>query len=634
MAIFLWSMSFSVLGFGQTLTHDGSTPTNFDLDVTTLSITGPSWHRPDADVVPFFWTFMIYGDGNFELFETKIKNNFSFSHPYQYNTNGSANDSYPYLALLLERKTDTPPPSGGYFLPSAGAFPIPPPPYPPFGPSSPVPADISTSSPFPGFAPPPLIILNPNNKLTDGVGEVATGYSHWYRKDGLLKKYLEEDKIVAFPIGYKPFVDGRRDFLVFYYDDDLNLLDEFNDLSMAGFPLSYGAIDPPHFDVKNNISEMQSTNAFTSNFNQFEKMLVYEVDANYEKFNINSPGSPSELRWFPLLKSNDLLNASYKFLAVLYGDIKSGDLYNLKKGILGGGSEIPEYYIDTATHENFGFRDANLFTVQAHEPEDPNKLKIIKICKCGIDNYKITFDLEYCNEAEFEKATGATIVLEDNPDCILDCFEFIGSDRGIECTLGEACNSDRPCNQKFTLINPEDKKFCVEVVLAADPPYERCDHIQFSAIIHSANINLLWQQSILDYCVILHPWTSGVADEGITADEPPPKGSLEECNSNCLLETLIVVDTTIFDTINDNTILPHTFSKLIPNEVWEDKDLECEDQPNCCLDIVPKGGGANYWAIAAIVILFGFVAFTVYKVITIEDQIKKITLINNEEGIT
>jgi hypothetical protein len=582
MAIFLWSMIFSSLGFGQ-LEYNQPAVNNFELDVSDL-IDGLSSNLKKYKKSPFYRAFMIYGDGHFDLLnDVEIRATYDFDRQFYYE------NEYPGIVLLLERKTDdTPGFDDQFYYPDGGTGVI----------------DVNGGT-INGGRPPLLgnvhVNLDPGYRIITGTGRIGIDYSHNDETDD----YLESDKLVAFPIAYKPIADESNEIIIFYFDemaDGSNNFDSDNGLPFEAYL--------PHYDRVDRTVSASFMGVQKSNIGYFDKMIVYEISSDEERFKDLLPAPPppnpqEELRWFPLIKSSTLTSGvNYSFLAIMYGQTFNGANYQNEKAILGEDDLLPDSI--TVQSGTYAYEEAVLLEVTEGEPDDPNELKIVDICRCDDEYHVVKFRLEFCNVSEYTSASGATIVLNDIFD-VFSCIEFESSDslKNEPSFVNYKC-----CNTLFNGINSveEDKRFCLKTTGVSDlmEGDNYCRNFYFSAKINSEDLHLLYQDTVFEYCVFLHSVEcksleitdieiemqnsqaeiySKILNEspknvsGFIYKPQLPKFG-EVCGYNCVLNLNKVQKTKTKSSKSGNT---REISKLVPNSVWKNRTKKCKPSNNCCI---------------------------------------------------
>lgn len=558
-----------------------------DAQVLTEANSAPNAHfelgdLPERDTSenfvgdPFYQGFMILGDGNFvRLREQENLHNptgrlkagtlYDFDHEYLDYSNG-----YPGLLLLIDRKSGDDPPEAEQIVqpggPGNGMIEI-------HGAGSPGDKVEIRSVGFQDAPASPMI------QPAGTIEKIALGYSHHNNSSDPEKHryYLKSERIGAFPIAYRPAQSGK---LFFFYnsenDTDFEYYDEieFNSSGdKAGTVLSNyysGAVVPfdDLVDLMNGISS-EDPNVYFSDpgFDAgiFNSVIPYDIPVH--EINAKEAGGPDELRLFHLLKNNDLEEGkTYHFLAAMYdySDFDSEDEANYFNDMPDFAEKItlPERLILGDPEKPLHFVDAAMLSVKHGEPDDPNRLRVVEICRCGED-YQVTFELRFCNKSE-TPANGANIVLKGLADgglsleSMFSCYRLheVSPTGSKECCERKQCSSKHCCFEHE--LNGFDKKYCLRFgnsSLRAGTP-DSCGQILFTAIIDTANLHLLTEKSVMKYCV---NFSGGIDGQVI-------------CGGN------EVVNIEVFYPDPDN-ITQQT--GLAPNPVWESRNLTCSTSCWC-----------------------------------------------------
>ena len=596
MAVLVWSLLFSVGGFGQPLKYDKPTSI-FTFEIPTFTPPPPPLtHDPSRFGVfePFYNAFMIFGDGNFSQINGSITplTTFSITHPY---ISLDEDKEYPVLAVLIDRKTSNEPPEEQQFVRPDGNGT----------------AGVEASGASPGgddeiliSAHPPMVISTtpfPERRM-------AMEFSHFWIDplDGLEKYFLKERRISAFPIAYKPY-DGEG-LLLFFYNNDLSsdhfeYMKNYPDLvsplisAFGGHTLSYddtgtdfpGTYLPNYYGStglamvsnKANSINIQNVENFYNNsvdpaysFDKFKYVLPHTIDLMEGNTDITEN---EELRLFHLIKTGNLdflENKNHYFLAALYGPHTSRPLsitysanYNQVKSDLEAieSNPISDFFDDRP------FIDAQLLGITHGEPDDPNKLEVTNICKCnGVNEYVVTFNLEFCNEDPDHPATGASIILKDL-NALFSDFNLIRiTPESSECIIRSECNDN--CFYTFSreadgYIFSEanggyDYKFCVNFNDGKTISGGECANIYFTVKMAADDIEKLTKRSLWYYCVHLKGVPDAFADQ-------------ELCKYSDVLNP-INFEYEVIDT-NQN-LAKQSFSA---NQIWTDKDDDCPEEKGC-----------------------------------------------------
>ena len=337
---------------------------------------------------PLYWSFWIYGDGEYEPAHLR-----PYWNPKQYppptkKTSGppSANPTAKYTYTSTPSTTTYT--ATSFFIPRKGDDPIP-----GFVTNNTVTVTGGSSTP------------DVRKKLLDDGRKIYIEHSQGYYK------YKNEKS--AFAISYSPSDPciGSGQVLLFYNSElDLNtglftLKNIFNNPN-ALIP-NYGVSSPTPF---------WSSAKTIENFGaEFQNVFVWSFSPSYisnARSNLNplGVGNGGELRIFPTFETAAAptnANPAYA-LAILTSQCPppspppspyySPEAWDRLKKILGGLVSIPTSNSPIKIRENSWVVDVDTIYLKSGEPTDPNTLVIKKVCSCPEKNrFKVTFLLTYTN---------------------------------------------------------------------------------------------------------------------------------------------------------------------------------------------------------------------------------------------
>ena len=399
------------------------------------------------------------------------------------------------------------------------------------------------------FATTPTSPLTPGN-FSD---KIALGFSHFAIDPGY---YLKNERLTTFPIAYKPEKEG---VLLFYFGSDGN--SDFDYFKEDFISIQSGTILPNYYGdivLSNLIEKMRKIDVepggtyLPTGAGVFNHVIRHDILTD-EKNAYTAGGNTDELRLFHLIKNNILKeDQAYYFVAALYDISTSCDEEQRRADNLILDPLISFPCSLTIKGENYHYIGMDMLEIKEGEPDDPNWLKIVDICKCN-GKYLVTFELQFCNESD-TPTDGATIILNDK-DNLFSCCKLvdISSQQTEECLVRNQCSLG-PGTCDFNFIGrQEDERYCLSFPVDNQlglNEQEACASLIITAKMDAADIDRLIEDPVMDFCVYLHGSTSGA----------------RVCADNIVLR---------------NSILDSQ-DCLIVNPIWDNKDIDCEQQSLSC----------------------------------------------------
>ena len=416
----------------------------------------------------------MYGDGNFYWNTGEITPPRSYNYYHTY-LQGTSDLTYNPVVLLIERKTDEPPPSSNMVVPT-GTISIP---------TGSSPADFIN---FPTGTHPAMI------DVVKTCQRVALEHSH----------YLEDGSWSAFILANYPEVEG---VLLFFYDQNAD--PELFENTTETYGPRYGARDLPDGSTRENAS-IYGTGIY-------RKVLRYDINSNHLGIDDPSDGK-EELRIFHyLLSTNDIetVTTPSSYMVILAGKDSTG----CSSANYDEDHDFVSNYVDPGNltisngSETYFFIDADTIQIKHGDPKDPNSLKVTKICQCDNGKYRVYFNLTFCNISPI-LTEGASIFIND-PHKKFRCYQSLGNEPGFDLQSGGAVQDWDACTEAnnkcstYNFCNGCDAKYCVGGYRILLNDHTRlaggdCVSFGFSAETDAAGLDLLWQEGALNACVNFH----------------------------------------------------------------------------------------------------------------------------------
>ncbi len=413
---------------------------------------------------PAFWRgFFVFGDGNYYYYTGHMSRDemppvtYKITNSYLDTTDIGYDDSY----LLVDHKTDNPPPSIIVNdLPPTILEPIP---------QSLSPVDLINVNDFSSNKSSALLSIN-----TPSIDckRVKLEHSH---------NFLEAEDYSVFILAYhlekvdvKLFPDLKVKLLFFLeepFDMDSILIHQPNYyLNKTPLPLQ----------------PIAKTNIITlSPASPFKYVLVYDVPI--DDFEIDDPSDgEEEQRIMYYIKAASINSGfkdgeDYKFMVALATDypIEDSVANNNHRSRCAGknyNNEDDRFIMDyiningPSNYYNFNFSplykfhylDADSIIVRSGKPKDPNGVEIKDICQCANGNFKVTFDLKFCNISHFPTSASGLFIEEVESPKVFTCFEPVQNTFGPDGFVlnPESCTGLGCQNCTSNITNCASYNFC------------------------------------------------------------------------------------------------------------------------------------------------------------------------------
>lgn len=520
---------------------------------------------------PYQQLFWIFGDGNYKWdkgpYYPDDNSTYTFAHGYL----APDAQQFPYetALLVLDRKTDNPPPSRL------------------------TPATVSITGTGPGGQDDYIShqyhipILDFNLHPTERVGLINSHFVDPLPNDPNSGYYfIEDNSRTAFVLAFAPESRGK---LLFFYPDQDSGVDEFDNTPVT-FKPRYGSVSLSGAVAKWSADQYEKV---IPNPRLFHKTLEYALAGEEYRIDITAGGNPKEeLRLFHILQAKNIQeDTNYPVMAMLVSD-KQDDWNNNGQAnfTTGGDNSFASNYVDSSNGEVNGpagksyFVDAALINLKGGEPKDPNQLQVTNICRCGANqnDYLVSFELTFCNINDYP-TQGANVLIKDNSG-LFDCFRLVdasGGDKAIEPmnnqTDGAVAQwpSCPKCTDGSQYAN-WDATFCVNAYSLAAQTTSKdgdCAIFRFTARTNALGLNELLKENTLTACVQFH--------EVILKCETV-------CSGSRRLHCPDVVPRDSSSTAKDVNPKPFT-STAIGCNVWQNRNNPCSADCNChCQKIICK----------------------------------------------
>lgn len=451
--------------------------TNVD-ETATFTVSGLDALSDDPNFVhpPHYQVFTMMGDGNFYWNSHEIDPSGSYVYYHPYFPYQSSALVYDPVVLLIERKTDDPPPSSNMVIPT-GTISIPS--------VSSSPADFIH---FPDSTHPAII-----DAADFECRRVGLKHSH----------YLEDTSWSAFILAHQPEKDG---VLLFFFDQNAGP-PLFAD-NPATYGPRYGNVDLPDVAV--------SEAASVYGTGQYAKVLRYDIkSANLAIDNLSD--GREEQRIFHYLLSRDSIEkittpSTYMVILAATRQATNCSSPNFEQdSSFVSGYVNPDDLTISNGSQTYYFVDADTIQLKHGDPKDPNSLVVTDICKCSNGKYRVSFLLTFCNISPVPTKS-ASLFIHDLAGKF-SCFQSNGTEKGYDPNVeNNGWNTCSAANNKcavYDFSSGSEAKFCVggyEIWLDDETKLNGGDCVSFgfSAETDEAGLQSLLQDGALKACVNFH----------------------------------------------------------------------------------------------------------------------------------
>ncbi len=438
-----------------------------------------------------FRAFIVFGDGNYLRSNTWIPpqttTQYSFTHTYL-NAPGQPNSfNYNPIILLYERKTDDPPPVANPVIPTPNTI------------------SVSSQNPitYTDFIDYPTPIINID---TNGCRRVGLDHSH----------FLHDTSWSSAIVAYRPIEGGK---LLFYFEDDNGDPRKiFEETTTVSYGSSYGGITTDGNLVNHQIATTTYENSTVDMTKPYyQEVLIYDIPAielGIDK--VAGTDTAEELRLFHFLKTFDISEGTNYSFMIIQATSDLSVANSLDSCISSNYNEDSLYTSNYVSNINGNLRvgkstlyyyDADTIQLKTGDPEDPNQLTVIDICKCGPnrDIFQISFNLRICNISPFP-AESASIYITDHSNEYY-CFKEISGSPTYNMNPARCTSDATVCNNRG--YSPGfDKQFCIEGFSIAKSPSQEtendhCVYFNFTANTNSNGLQAIQKREI-ESCVYLH----------------------------------------------------------------------------------------------------------------------------------
>ncbi len=450
---------------------------------------------------PYWQVFWVFGDGNYYY---RVGEMLPENSQYPGGSGGPGVvyiEDYKYLlekdleytpiALMIDRKTDTPPPPASRPIPLHD---------PNDSNSTPLKTIQSGGNSkdlvdYPSVSPPLLNLNSPGFTR-----RVQLGHSH----------YLDSARWSAFIIAYYPETDGR---LFFFNPPGLDSVQTF----------------APNFDYQapsglsgGQISSIPSSVYPSGVYGHYEGVTIFDFpnpvheDKNLDEIDeVVSTDTMEELRLFHFMRLERLIEEDSTFLALwVANDPLSPELEALS---VANFNEDKDFLVDIIDNSNRTFEvddttyfyiDADTLRAKSGEPKDPNELKVEEFYYCNDDYTLVHFSLRFCNISPFP-TTAASVFISSMVGDEIYCFKLDTVETGFtHRKLLDACDA--------SAIGCGGYGFCDGNTVQFDLQYEgifkdrntvgfdNCQVLYFTAVATGLGKKAIRDGGALKACVTFH----------------------------------------------------------------------------------------------------------------------------------
>lgn len=401
---------------------------------------------------PYWQSFWVYGDGNYRYRIGEMLSESSALqaavpgtvYPETYSYILQSNLEYAPIVLMIDRKTDNPPP------PAARPIPL----YDPAVPGSEPLRTIAGGGThadlvdYPSVSPP---LLDLNSGSSERIRLTHSPY------------FIKKGRWSAFIIAYYPEVNG----IVFFFNPS-----GFN--SVLTFTPNYSSSSPSEMTG----GAIASTSGYPSGITDHYAGATYFAFPNVAHRSDSlaaidlATDSLEELRLFHFLEAQnaetEMEMDSFTFLAIWAsssppsGTVQTAaeDNYGQDAAFLVDIVDDTDLTLD-ALGKTYYYIDADMLQLASGEPKDPNELKVEKVIECTDDYYLVHFSLRFCNISPYQTDSSSIFISSLAGDDIY-CFQlpedmpagFARRERISICDAGAiGCSSPRFCADDAVQFN-------------------------------------------------------------------------------------------------------------------------------------------------------------------------------------
>ncbi|TNE65823.1 MAG: hypothetical protein EP344_02825 [Bacteroidetes bacterium] len=486
---------------------------------------------------PYWQIFWMYGDGNHYYNEGEMGFSGSSELPpptlpyestHQYLSVALAYDP---AAILIDRKTDTPPPSvANIVYPNPGNI------------TMPAPVAITPVGTHPsGYDFIRFSSTSPAQLPVDaGTCErVSLDISH----------YVDNERWVAFIPAFKPLAQPGK--LLFFFDHNSGAPQFAN--TFQTFGPRYGPVDL----VDNSLVQTAASYAIPPGSGTYGRVLEYDIPDNGGQSlwlidNMND-GREEELRLYHFLRALSIPTGTpLQCMVVLVTNDPPAD--PAFSACIDANYDNDQSFISDYVDANKQIRvrdsiyyyvDAARLQVEHGEPVDPNRLVVTKICECpGSNYYQVTFELTFCNISDWPTES-ASIFIEDLTGGNIRCFlaDEAGSNLGVSGAVQAAngagctplCMHNKDCRDIIQFPGKRNGNFCLIYDPIATGLPDNCRTFSFTAITNLAGLTAIQQGEAVRGCVNFHETRCEILCALSDSTSIDPKGNtcLEPCPDCC-----------------------------------------------------------------------------------------------------
>lgn len=410
---------------------------------------------------PFYQFFLVFGDGNYHYSAGQMypgtstsSTVYSITNPYL-NVN---NIEYRAEGFAIDRKSNNPPPSKLIGVVQETPSPI----APTVGGTAPT--DMVNVKDFPTNKSPAILDIK-----EESCKRVRLEHSH---------HFLEQEDWSAFIMAYHPMlsdVDPNKspnEKLIFFYERPFK---------------NQVWIHEPNYSVNANPKQLYDPGTDKNSMNDplYANYIIHDISDIEFSFD-NLTDGKEELRKFDFLQAEEPImgfvdDRDYNFMVILATEDPSSSRdcaatnYAEDASFVGNYIDLgDDFKLTVPGLVDYKYIDADTIKVKSGKPKDPNELKVVSVCECPNGNYRVVFELEFCNISQFPTSASSLFIEEVGNTNYFTCFKPVSNDFGINEKVQEfsSCTPSQPCpkcndnlNTKcaaYNLCTSCDAHYCVE----------------------------------------------------------------------------------------------------------------------------------------------------------------------------
>lgn len=454
-------------------------------------------HFLEEKPYPYWQAFWVYGDGNYRYLTGEMLSESStlqaadpgtvYPEIYSYILQDSL--EYAPIVLMIDRKTDNPPP------PAARPIPL----YDPADPGSEPLRTIAEAGThadlvdYPAVSPPLLDL--------DSIQRIRLAHSHYF---------IKQNRWSAFILAYYPEVEG----MLFFFNPS-----SFD--SVLTFAPNYSSSGPSEMDG-GDIAAISGSypSGITSNYAGATVFRFPNLAHRGDPLDtIDQPAdSREELRLFHFLKSQGAEEDTLTFLAIWAADKPISEPYQTiaAENFIQDSAFLVNIIDDSGTdlklqapNGTFYYIDADTLQLTSGEPKDPNELKAEAAFYCKKDYFLVHFSQRFCNISPYPTSAASVFVSSLVGDEVY-CFKLLeGEETGFtnrvrmdDCDESDiGCTSTRFCADDAVQFN---LKYTPILKDRNTQGYENCHTLYFTAVATEVGIKKIMEGGAVRACVTFH----------------------------------------------------------------------------------------------------------------------------------